>query len=91
MNKLKCTPGKWEPQHQQLVAENGKTVAVFVDCGSREENAANARLMAAAPELYEALYELSIETECRCSHPACKRCERDREIINVLAKARGES
>ena len=55
MNKLKCTPGNWEIQNQQLVAENGKTVAVFVDCGSQEENEANARLLAASMQLYRAV------------------------------------
>lgn len=55
MSELKATPGPWEPRHDELVAKDGNTVAIFLCCGGQEVNAANAHLIAAAPELYEAL------------------------------------
>jgi len=51
----------------------------------------NALLMAAAKELYEELESRYQQTRCGCGHPACKRCEDDRETERVLNKACGEN
>lgn len=43
---------------------------------------ANARLIAAAPELYEALSARLVE--CDCPKGDCHRCERDRALIKRI-------
>ena len=92
MTELKCTPGHLGPKSQELVSSSGKSAAVFVDCGSQEENAANAPLMAAAPDLYEAA-KVARDTI------AAKVCrgglsELEMEVVKLcdeaMAKARGE-
>lgn len=57
-----------------------------------DDDYANARLIAAAPELYEALYKITKEQECgqdciKCTNHGCviKECKA------ALAKAAGES
>jgi len=50
---------------------------------------ANANLIAAAPELLEDLESRYAQTKCGCGHPACNRCEDDRETERVLLKAKG--
>ena len=65
MNETKFTPGPWcvgtpPPNGQQTIGtEMGLMVAVATTgVGMAEETKANAHLIAAAPDLYEALEEL---------------------------------
>jgi hypothetical protein len=55
------TPGPWEPRGLSVYADQRVASVGFVARASREEDVAesqaNARLIAAAPELYEALSE----------------------------------
>lgn len=59
----KWTPGPWthyddskNPQHRHVIASRGKTVAhIYCTRGDETPDAANALLIAAAPDMYEAL------------------------------------
>ena len=51
--------------------------------------AANAHLIAAAPDLYEALYEMAAQHKCGCGHPHCNACDRDALAKAALSKAKG--
>uniref|UniRef100_A0A6M3LRI8 Uncharacterized protein n=1 Tax=viral metagenome TaxID=1070528 RepID=A0A6M3LRI8_9ZZZZ len=57
----KHTPGKWEVEVigvHQFIVKNNKTIAKTPwDISNQEENEANARLIASAPELLEACKE----------------------------------
>lgn len=93
MSRGKHTPGPWK------VRENGglmqsveaKRDWLVFKCGrdfmAREELEANARLIAAAPELLEALELLIAETDplrLNSGEPWCR-------VRAVIAKARGEA
>ena len=68
----KHTPGPWihyddsdAPSHRHVIAAIGKTIAhVYCTKGHEEKDAINARLIAAAPELLEALIGLQRD-HCR--------------------------
>lgn len=70
---MSYTPGPWINEdypgacNPSVSGHDGANVAT---CGgkhrSKEEKAANADLIAAAPDLYEALRELLEHTECHC-------------------------
>jgi hypothetical protein len=83
------TPGPWheEPaEHRQvIVGSNGESVALTsgVSC-----TRANAALIAAAPELYEALHMIVWQW---MNHPRQSFDGVIRVALPVLAKARGET
>lgn len=81
MNKY--TPGPWRAEHASIWADNNLIAECTLPGGSAQEALANARLMAVAPELLEALEELLMDDLCECSY-----CQRGRAAI---AKAKGES
>ena len=55
MEKTKHTPGPWETKDgQEVMAESGMRLIAQCHAGHREERGANARLIAAAPDLLEA-------------------------------------
>ena len=94
---MKHTPGPWEVDY---IDDNGQIVIRGKDyeiatcwhhcVGSIEkEMYANANLIATAPELLEDLESRYVQTRCGCDHPACNRCEDDRETERVLRKAKG--
>lgn len=64
-----ATPGPWfhyddsdNPQHRHMIAAMGKTVAhIYCTKGDESADAANAALIAAAPDLLEALKALCDE------------------------------
>ena len=101
----KFTPGPWEreesdyPSMEETILEgcgrvvgSGYTICQMADF-SEEKLAANAHLIAAAPELYEALEEFVTETRAYQS-PECEECPIVGPILRIadkaLAKARGE-
>lgn len=49
----------------------------------------NADLIAAAPDLLEALQEFACQHRCGCGHPHCNDCARDRIADAAIAKATG--
>jgi hypothetical protein len=94
----KHKPGPWVAvidinyDHFEIRDKNGRRIAVCtmdypMSAGTHD---ANARLIAAAPELLHELEDRYQQTKCGCGHPACKRCQDDRMTEMVLAKARGE-
>ena len=100
MSEFKHTPGPWtatyDSQLQALIEiynTDDRIIAVLPDRGTIEampEIEANANLIAAAPEMYEAL-------ECACDKYCIGyagdnlvKCE-DCVIQNALRKARGET
>lgn len=103
MSKTPWTPGPWiigqpakHPTSVQKEMENG-WLATVANCESLTledaECLANARLIAAAPELVEALEALAIHTEDM--HIICNRPAEDSESLTkaraLLARIRGEA
>ena len=107
--KTNHTPGPWLTFGHHVTADDpnrsGYTVAVAhvpnpsdnvrPAIGTREANAA---LIAAAPELLEALANLNYLTNCKCNneeapqpHCDCCTCEGSRMAVAAIAKARGEA
>lgn len=91
-NETRHTPGPWtvhgEP-HDLCVRAGGSTVAEVIP---REARAANARLIAAAPELLEALSQASdLLHRHMGQYGADELDERGLEVIRAaIAKATGE-
>ena len=94
---MKHTPGPWETKFEEafrIKDIKGNTVCIVTHltrAGRRgpSESEANAYLIATAPELLENLESRYAQTRCGCGHPACNRCEDDRETEIVLNKAKG--
>ena len=94
MSAPKFTPGPWEvrvwdgdhwPIWRTSIAEkNGKGHALFISAKHAPNVPANAHLIAAAPDLYEALCDMVSDREC-LSEATIDFAKR------ALAKARGES
>ena len=55
MTERKWTPGPWEIGNDNRIEDGGYGVAVIVDDCPNHEASANAHLIAAAPDMYEAL------------------------------------
>lgn len=93
MSETKFTPGPWQvgksiyQSQARVVAEKGGRVA---DVFAYEEDQAhaNAALIAAAPEMYEALADIAEN----CGNHGCSEtcAEADCKICEILKKARGE-
>ena len=94
MKDIKFTKREWEivteadSEHYCLTVDCGGVMRVNVITSARDitfsellERIANAHLIAAAPEMYEMLSELSELDGCQMLKP---------EIKKLLAKARGE-
>jgi len=54
-----------------------------------ERKKENINVLAAAPDLLDALEDRYSQTRCGCGHTHCKRCEMDRESEAAIEKARG--
>lgn len=89
MSELKATPGEWQARDVFVVSDNGDAVVTGVGkAGHDEEVRANAHLIAAAPELYEALKFM--HEESLRHHPSYRMSPAEAEVMAALAKARGE-
>jgi len=92
MSETKFTPGRWQwvgiGDEIYVETEHTKYIASLKQYGysSEETQEANAHLIAAAPELYEALEKCAevLQNFVGFSHPYIK------EANAALAKARGE-
>ncbi len=99
MTEAKHTPGPWSIYEHvigEVVSSDGGLVAA-ASCpstGKHEETLANARMIAAAPDLYEALANLSPRFERCCiasgSDPEYAR-EATAKSRSALSKARGDT
>ena len=70
------------------VAGNGCLIATL-DSANSSRQTANARLIAAAPDLLEALEHMS---QCRpCGEDPWEDCEGGRKALAAIAKARGQA
>ncbi len=100
------TPGPWatdpEYNHEQVMAADEDTVAdCLITTRTPKEVVANARLIAAAPEMYEALEASVAANDSHYSHwdkqgtagancPACRSRASAKQLARAaLAKARG--
>lgn len=90
-NETKHTPGPWRRSHESIdpewdivIAQHGVIVANVNACGQRE---ANARLIAAAPELLEALEVCADALNPENCYDIPKAADKARAAI---AKARGQ-
>lgn len=97
MAELKHTPGPWEHQHCHTAIVTGNQTLARVYHGegrSFNESKANARLIAAAPELLEALIEMvedfsdRFDLESSSTNPGIKHVIA--EARHVIKKATGK-
>ena len=90
------TKGPWCREHSLLRAPNGLYVADVIAVDTESETEANANLIAAAPEILEALEALSEAVEGFCWCYACSpNGESNSDMCKIaraaIAKARGET
>lgn len=86
MNNFKGTPGRWIKRGDGIVAPGDIEVAVVVNFQDDEVMDADANLIAAAPELLEALEMLVVFTT-----PTKRNSAALRKAYSAIAKALGES
>jgi len=89
---MKHTKGNWFANisgRQPLIyaEETGQSIAVCYDHGGEEEVKANARLIASAPELLEALKNCAIDAGQKLTKK--ERLERTQFAINAINRAEG--
>ena len=82
----KHTPGPWEARRDRInVVGKGVVATANNPWNDEREREANARLIAAAPELYalveESLFHLRLDARAKAYHD---------KALSALAKARGE-
>ena len=95
MSKPKFTPGPWLVLHEgssevSVQADKKCICSLNYDPLPKEEvkkHLANANLIAAAPEMYDALKSVCISCQLRDHETDCGRCA----IGAAIRKARGES
>jgi hypothetical protein len=95
MSELQVTPGDWRIIEKENTAGWGlcvgtrETIICRVTQRNKDNKRANANLIAAAPELYDALRELlsrvANDKDCHAYW-----CDAQEQAIKALAKARGE-
>lgn len=97
MTEPKFTPGSWKYANytdfleiQNADPVNPKEIAYIDDWTDEQEAAANAALIAAAPEMYARLERLVLSDEESRGEVLLKPWISE-EIKSLLAKARGES
>lgn len=96
---MKHTPGPWEASQWRVCHSVGGDIGVICDTANNaktrtEENMANAKLIAAAPELLEALEELYAvvrgESNWLLNEDSGGDAALDEKIRNAIEKATGE-
>lgn len=94
MTERKWTPGPWEKTSEsgEIASREGVYIARAIGTVT-EEGKANAHLIAAAPDLYEALEWAEDELASYAPDPSCRSKITDDILVRVrtaLDKARGE-
>jgi len=84
VSEMKHTPGPWHPAHDQVVTDNDSLICSLSGLRGPGYTQANARLIAAAPELLEALRGLLNALPSATTHPAISAARA------AIAKATGE-
>jgi hypothetical protein len=92
MKDLKHTKGNWEFNgHRQVVFQDAER---YKDCDlwdvqydDKEEMIANAKLIAAAPELLEALIIMLEDNNYDLDHPIEEYSQRTQKVIRAFKKA----
>ena len=85
----KHTPGPWEARTGEACFVHRPAMAdfpIFIP-GTRDEGAADARLIAAAPDLLEALKAVLTETSAPATHIAFRQLRE--QVLAAIAKAEG--
>ena len=94
------TPGPWEPTNSDDLDDPPGNVVCTLGDGwyvssehepTRDSNEADARLIAAAPDLLDELQYRYDKNRCGCGHPACGLCKDDRYTLEVLRKVKRET
>lgn len=94
---MKHTPGPWAIEGDptktcsQIVEQDGDEIAVMSVGRGMEIDAANAYLIAAAPDLYAELENIALATPNLWENPSHFRAWAQNRARHALAKARGES
>jgi hypothetical protein len=93
--ELNVTPGEWTYEASSdgysMDCVYGPSGKIAIIIGDSAESEANAHLMAASKELYEALQRMvKLFAYCDCHHADCTECEKFEFADAALAKARGE-
>ena len=89
MSETKHTPGPWKIFEGSMVwAQLTEDCTISIAHVYPDENA---HLIAAAPDLYDDLYDWYAQHGCHCDTPGCKRCRATTETRELLARARGET
>ena len=83
------TEESWRASGYMIMDQCGRYIGRTFRVPPPHNYIVNANLMATAPELLEDLESRYAQTRCGCGHPACNRCEDDRETERVLRKAKG--
>lgn len=93
-NETKHTPGpwqanKWAPGYSISAPDSQYTVCNLSDCNNAE---ANARLIAAAPDMLEACQQIINDSDMDAIHGAGRSVTHDAidKVRAAIAKARGE-
>lgn len=90
----KHTPGKWflNTNLTQILNEDGHTIANISPMGAKtaEERDANARILHAAPEMYEALKQMAYCASHQCGFGCnVEKCPKPLKIQALLARIEG--
>lgn len=86
-----CQVGEFMTGHAEDLRERAVTWVDAADALLSElENESQQNMKAAAEDMYQLLTQLRGEFNCGCGHPRCSREAQQREIDELLARARGE-
>lgn len=87
LKKLGISPVPWHVDELLDVVKTNNGVVAFGPSWNAQ-SMANARLLAAAPELYEALREIYEDFEPTCCNTECHGCKHEPGCNKLAAKAR---